>query len=190
MKPDYMREAKRMRLPIYDKDGVPRFELPQGLAELWLKREVRVVICQTCRIPFLVFKDFGGDPPYHNCIGDSQVALEEGDIGVRVPRLKMILLSRREWDDAVRLVTTWFLVNPGLVQGYPMSPLSPEEYADIGGLHCPACRASSIDGHDWTVDSKGQATWKCTCNECGASWIDIYQLTGYANLELEEPLAQ
>ena len=60
--------------------------------------------------------------------------------------------------------------------------LTPELYAQGGGLFCPVCESNDI--RTGAFQSSFQATWQpCTCNSCQATWNDTYVLTGYAGLE-------
>lgn len=60
--------------------------------------------------------------------------------------------------------------------------LTSSEYAAQGGNKCPACGSGDLDGHFIEVDGR-QAWQPVDCRACGASWVDTYMLTGYANLE-------
>lgn len=64
--------------------------------------------------------------------------------------------------------------------------MTPEEYAEKGGVLCPACEPET---GEYTVEGRqvdinfGRATQQCTCLICHAEWTDEYKLTGYSNLE-------
>lgn len=70
----------------------------------------------------------------------------------------------------------------------PKEPLTEEEemesnYVKNQGNHCPSCRSANITGGPFDVDG-GEATQEMGCDECGASWEDLYNLTGYLNLDI------
>ena len=63
----------------------------------------------------------------------------------------------------------------------PSVALSPSQYVKGLGLSCPCCQAQEGEGSSW--DYETPFVWqKVTCLNCGASWTDFYQLTGYENL--------
>ncbi len=64
-----------------------------------------------------------------------------------------------------------------------MPKLDEQQYVATGGIRCPACEsAAGVEGGEINVDA-GIAWQSCSCAECGASWNDNYQLTGYSNLD-------
>ncbi len=63
--------------------------------------------------------------------------------------------------------------------------MTPEEYAEKGGVLCPACKLGDIEGRQVDI-SADHAFQQCTCNACHAEWTDEYKLTGYSNLTQEE----
>jgi len=66
-----------------------------------------------------------------------------------------------------------------------MKTLSPQEYADLHGLHCPVCMNQyTVEGSSIEVN-KGGAYQNCSCTNCDAEWTDVYQLVGYDNLSSE-----
>ncbi|UJJ60606.1 hypothetical protein [Rhodanobacter denitrificans] len=64
------------------------------------------------------------------------------------------------------------------------TPKTPTDYATDRGAHCPCCGSTDITGDGVEVES-GRATQEVYCNECDASWVDTYTLTGYVNLKRE-----
>ena len=63
-----------------------------------------------------------------------------------------------------------------------MAELNSKEYAEKGGLYCPACKSEDIEGYGAFFDI-GIAWQNCKCAACGAEWQDVYKLVGYNNLE-------
>ena len=66
----------------------------------------------------------------------------------------------------------------------PVIELTAEGYVEDAGMTCPACRAAEA------VESAGQfevsdrtATQQVRCLFCGATWVDVYRLTGFDSLE-------
>lgn len=55
-------------------------------------------------------------------------------------------------------------------------------YLDNGGVKCPICKSGDISGDEWNADAGG-ATQEVSCENCGASWLDCYNLTGAILLE-------
>lgn len=66
-----------------------------------------------------------------------------------------------------------------------MPTLNSKEYVAKGGNHCPCCNGVDICGGPIEIASGGAAQ-EVTCNQCFASWTDVYQLTGYTDLEEPE----
>ena len=62
------------------------------------------------------------------------------------------------------------------------SPRTNEQYVKNNGSQCPVCGSEDVEGHAFDVQGP-RATQERTCLECGAGWDDVYQLTGYNNLE-------
>ncbi len=59
---------------------------------------------------------------------------------------------------------------------------TPEEYAAVKGVCCPACGSFNTSGGPVDVDG-GYAFQEIDCLECDSSWTDVYRLVGYINLE-------
>jgi len=60
------------------------------------------------------------------------------------------------------------------------------EYVLRKGLACPVCRSVDLQGQDVNI-SEGEATQDVSCDECGATWTDVYILQSYRSLEPGEP---
>jgi hypothetical protein len=60
--------------------------------------------------------------------------------------------------------------------------LSPKEYAERQGAVCPVCGSKNIVAGNGETRSDIR-TENIDCNGCGASWTDIFTLSGYDNLE-------
>ena len=52
------------------------------------------------------------------------------------------------------------------------------------GLHCPNCRSSKLNDTEPLDLELGVAYQHISCNDCGASWEDIYTLNGISNLKV------
>lgn len=71
-----------------------------------------------------------------------------------------------------------------------LEPLSPEGYAATGGNACPACAGTDIaNGNDITF-WRQVVTRRLVCENCGATWLAVYELTGYEELRGLERLGQ
>lgn len=55
-------------------------------------------------------------------------------------------------------------------------------YLAAGGLRCPYCGSTQIQGNEWNADS-GSATQEVGCNDCDESWLDVYSLVGVESIE-------
>jgi hypothetical protein len=51
------------------------------------------------------------------------------------------------------------------------------QYVKEGGVSCPFCRESDIEGSSVTIDN-GIASQSIICTDCGEEWTDVYTLTG------------
>ena len=60
--------------------------------------------------------------------------------------------------------------------------ISVKKYVASGGVVCPFCLESNLHGGDIDVD-EGRALQNIDCHSCGASWTDVYTLTGIDNAE-------
>ena len=59
-----------------------------------------------------------------------------------------------------------------------------KEYVDDEGAKCPACKSTDLQGDSIHIEAT-HAYQPVACGNCGASWVDEYDLTGYAELEKE-----
>lgn len=50
-------------------------------------------------------------------------------------------------------------------------------YVRHKGLRCPCCHSDNLTGNSWNADA-GTATQEMGCDNCGATWQDVYTLTG------------
>jgi hypothetical protein len=56
-------------------------------------------------------------------------------------------------------------------------------YVKHGGSKCIACGSNNIEGGSLEMD--GASAWCVVdCNDCGASWKDVYKLSGYTDFEM------
>lgn len=65
-----------------------------------------------------------------------------------------------------------------------MKLMSGVQYAAKGGCVCPVCGADDISGESVEIDA-GYAYQEVGCDNCGASWTDVYKLVGYDHLEVD-----
>lgn len=57
-----------------------------------------------------------------------------------------------------------------------------KKYLDRRGVECPFCESSDIEGQEINIDGGG-AWQEVSCNTCGKSWNDLYELTGIEEIE-------
>jgi Zn-finger nucleic acid-binding protein len=62
-------------------------------------------------------------------------------------------------------------------------PLTDAQYI-INPNVCPSCHSHDVTGGRINIDV--QTTQEVTCDTCGATWIDVYQLMGYMELKEKE----
>ena len=63
------------------------------------------------------------------------------------------------------------------------TPLTTEQYVQRGGNICPVCLSDQTEGDSYSVVGAA-CIQECHCNNCGAGWEDVYQLSGYQELEV------
>jgi transcription elongation factor Elf1 len=63
-----------------------------------------------------------------------------------------------------------------------MKPMTNEEHTRHAETGCPVCRSEQVTGAEIEIEAAG-AVQTCGCNDCGASWVDVYALTEYVSLE-------
>jgi DNA-directed RNA polymerase subunit RPC12/RpoP len=61
-------------------------------------------------------------------------------------------------------------------------PMSPEDYAEQGGLECPICGSGRLITPLPPKVYGAQLRQLVRCDECTASWDDVYSLTSYITL--------
>ena len=48
---------------------------------------------------------------------------------------------------------------------------------------CPVCGSSEVTGDNWDMDADIAQSWqRVTCDDCGSSWIDVYQFSHRENV--------
>jgi len=62
-------------------------------------------------------------------------------------------------------------------------PLTDDQYIKNPNV-CPSCHGHDVTGGQIKIDV--QTTQEVTCDTCGATWIDVYQLKGYMELKEKE----
>ena len=62
-------------------------------------------------------------------------------------------------------------------------PMTQAEYLLHQGGKCPACTSTDVEaGHQ---EANGNVAWvEVKCGECGATWKEVYVLTGYSRLTM------
>ena len=61
-----------------------------------------------------------------------------------------------------------------------------ETYVKAQGLRCPVCTSRLLEGIDGVQIYEGGASHLIYCKACESTWVDVYVLTGYEQLELHE----
>ncbi len=56
--------------------------------------------------------------------------------------------------------------------------MTADEYLKADGGVCPCCRGTNIEGEGVDINHGG-ASQACTCDDCGAEWVDHYTLAGF-----------
>lgn len=64
--------------------------------------------------------------------------------------------------------------------------LTNEEYVKFKGIRCPNCRDNKVQATNYDKSGAEILLQDCQCSTCGATWVDVYTLTGYDNLEIKE----
>ncbi|MCK9433705.1 MAG: hypothetical protein M0R32_02515 [Candidatus Cloacimonetes bacterium] len=59
-----------------------------------------------------------------------------------------------------------------------MKDMTDKEYVKSGGNKCPGCRMQTVESEPGEFDDEG-ASRKCTCTNCGKTWIECLALVGY-----------
>ena len=56
-----------------------------------------------------------------------------------------------------------------------------QEYVDNQGMECPACGGPPAMAGE--LEALLDTAWQnCSCDDCGATWTDVFELTGYRDL--------
>jgi len=67
---------------------------------------------------------------------------------------------------------------PEAVQPKKTQTMTREQiYVQHKGLNCPCCGSENFSGSEWNADA-GYATQEMGCDDCNATWDDVYDLTG------------
>jgi hypothetical protein len=66
-----------------------------------------------------------------------------------------------------------------------LAALSSEEYVATVGGRCPACKSSRIENADVGFNVILNEV-NMHCLDCGSKWADVYDLAGYASLEVSD----
>ena len=67
-----------------------------------------------------------------------------------------------------------------------MEMLSSDDYVALKGFHCPVCNSTRIKAVT-DLDVNGETCWQeILCTSCDAVWTDVYLLTGYEDLRIDE----
>jgi transcription elongation factor Elf1 len=62
--------------------------------------------------------------------------------------------------------------------------MTSDEYVGKLGLQCPHCHSTNISGGEVNIDA-GTATQVIVCFDCDSEWLDVYNLAGYADLQID-----
>lgn len=63
------------------------------------------------------------------------------------------------------------------------APLDPAVYAKLVTI-CPNCRSRDIESKSDIQSDGNTSTQGVECLDCGSTWVEIYNLSGYENLEV------
>lgn len=67
----------------------------------------------------------------------------------------------------------------------PKKLLSQRAYLKANGNKCPVCGGRALESGDIRLDESNVFVADIECF-CGAKWIDVYQLSGYKDLNLSD----
>jgi hypothetical protein len=66
----------------------------------------------------------------------------------------------------------------------PFEPLaSPQDYAKDNGAFCPVCRSNNLESGEVEYGGAGLRFEDCSCVNCGAWWVSVFELIGYRDLD-------
>lgn len=60
--------------------------------------------------------------------------------------------------------------------------MNSKQHAATNGQHCPHCHATELTGESVEINN-GTAEQEMSCDVCGATWTDVYALTGFKDLD-------
>jgi hypothetical protein len=63
-------------------------------------------------------------------------------------------------------------------------PIGPRQYMAQGGSICPACGSEDMEANRLEADGS-HASGDVECGGCGSTWKDVFELSGYADLEIK-----
>lgn len=62
--------------------------------------------------------------------------------------------------------------------------LTEKEYVENGGVICPVCGNNGVEAPNRPQnDTVSEIYQEVQCSKCSATWVDVYTLSGYDNLE-------
>jgi hypothetical protein len=64
--------------------------------------------------------------------------------------------------------------------------LSEQEYVERHGNICLFCRSDCLEWDSIEVNGD-QAYQEVYCHDCGAAWLDVYQMVGYQIVTVPDP---
>jgi len=56
-------------------------------------------------------------------------------------------------------------------------------YLSVRGVRCPVCKDTNLRSTDDVQTDAGIAWQAVTCDNCGAQWEDLYDLTGVRSVD-------
>jgi len=60
-----------------------------------------------------------------------------------------------------------------------------EKFAERGGV-CPFCQSDRLEWEDTEMDAT-HAYQEVYCHDCGAAWLDVYQMVGWQVVTAPDP---
>ena len=67
-------------------------------------------------------------------------------------------------------------------------PMSEAEYVAASGAGCPCCRSFNVEGVGCMESRDEVMVNSLECFHCGATWDDVFSLSGYENLKPGRPV--
>lgn len=65
----------------------------------------------------------------------------------------------------------------------PSKNLTQLEYRKSRGIKCPNCRSLGVEAGKVKITCTDTVHVEVSCNTCGATWEDVYNLKGYTKLQ-------